>query len=199
MTTNNPTTENMTTGTPAGKIGRLQPLWIGILLVVLGLAGIFAPLVSTLVVETWLALLLASAGGAKMVYAFQTRQQEGFIWKLLLSLLYIGSGVVLFIYPFSGILTLTLFLAGYLVTEGVFELILAFRLRPQKNWGWVLFNGIVTIVLGGMVWYQWPFDAPWLLGTLVGASVLFTGVSRIALSLRRISNQPDQPDQPAAA
>lgn len=176
------------------KKGGSGPLWIGVLLIVLGVVAIALPVVSTIFTETWFALILLSAGGAKVVYAYQTRDQGGFIWKLLLSILYIVTGVMLFIYPRTGILTLTLLLGSYLLTEGVFELILAFRLRPQQNWTSVLTNGIITLLLGGLVWFQWPFNAPWLIGTLVGASILFTGISRVLLSLnpRSTSNQSDQ-------
>ena len=169
-------------------------LLIGILLIVLGIAGIALPAVSTIFAETWFALILISAGAAKLVYAFQTRDDGGFIWKLLLSILYIATGVMLFVYPLTGILTLTLLLGSFLLTEAVFELILAFRLRGQQNWTSVLFNGIITLLLGAMIWFQWPFDAPWLLGTLVGTSVLFTGISRVMLSLnaRSAQNQFDQ-------
>jgi uncharacterized membrane protein HdeD (DUF308 family) len=170
--------------------------WVGALLIVLGIAAIALPVVSTIFVETWFALILVSAGAAKLVYAFQTRDSGGFLWKVLLSILYTATGVMLFINPYTGILTLTLLLGSFLLTEGVFELILAFRLRPQKNWLWVLGDGIITLLLGGMIWFQWPFDAPWLLGTLVGASVLFTGISRVMLAL----NKPDlgQPNQAAS-
>lgn len=171
-----------------------QPLITGILLVALGIAAIALPAVSTIVVESWIALILISAGGAKLVYAFQTRSNGGFIWKLLLSILYVGIGISLFVDPLRGVLTLTLLLGSFLVTEGVFELILAFRLRPQQNWTWALANGIITLLLGAMVWFQWPFNAPWLIGTLVGASVLFTGISRVMLSLNGSSamNHSDQ-------
>ncbi|NEQ24102.1 MAG: HdeD family acid-resistance protein, partial [Microcoleus sp. SIO2G3] len=139
---------------------------------------------STIVAETWIAFILISAGASKLVYAFQTRNNDqGFIWKLLLSILYVATGVMLFVYPLTGVLTLTLLLGSFLLTEGVFELILAFRLRPQQNWTWALGNGIITLLLGAMIWFQWPFNAPWLIGTLVGVSVLFTGVSRVMLSL----------------
>jgi len=169
-------------------------LLIGALLIVLGIAAIALPAFSTIVVESWIALILISAGAAKLFYAFQTRNQGGFLWKLLLSVLYIATGVMLFFYPLTGVLTLTLLLGSFLLTEGVFELILAFRLRPQQNWTWVLGDSIITLVLGGMIWFQWPFDAPWLIGTLVGASVLFTGISRVMLSLnlRSALNHPDQ-------
>ncbi|GAB1541623.1 HdeD family acid-resistance protein [Scytonema sp. NUACC21] len=169
-------------------------LWIGGLLIVLGIIAISIPAVSTIFAETWVALILISSGAAKLSYAVQTRNEGGFIWKLLLSGLYIATGIMLFVYPFTGILTLTLLLGSFLLTEGVFELILAFRLRPQRNWTWALGNAIVTLVLGAMIWFQWPFDAPWVLGTLVGASILSTGVSRVMLSLnaRSALNHHDQ-------
>jgi uncharacterized membrane protein HdeD (DUF308 family) len=167
---------------------------IGVLLIVLGIVAIAVPSVSTIVAETWIAVILISAGIAKLVYAFQTRNDAGFVWKLLLSVLYIATGVMLFVYPLTGVLTLTLLLASFLLTEGVFELILAFQLRPRQNWTWALGNGIITLLLGGMIWFQWPFDAPWLIGTLVGTSVLFTGISRVMLSLnaRSALNHSDQ-------
>jgi uncharacterized membrane protein HdeD (DUF308 family) len=185
----------MTTDTSANiKKSVNGPLLIGVLLIVLGIVAIVLPVTSTLFVETWFALILASAGAAKVVYAFQHRDSKGFIWQLLLGILYIATGVLLFVKPFTGILTLTLLLGSFLLTEGVFESILAFRIRPQQNWTWVLVDGIVTLVLGAMIWFQWPVDAPWLIGTLVGASVLFTGVSRVMLSLKPPSglNQSDQ-------
>ncbi len=165
------------------KKGVNGSLLIGILLIVLGIVAIAQPAVSTIFAETWFALILISGGGAKLTYAFQTRNSGGFVWKLLLSILYIATGVMLFVSPLKGALTLTLLLGSFLLTEGLFELILAFRLRPQQNWTWVLGDGIITLLLGGIVWFQWPFNAPWLIGTLVGVSVLSTGISRVMLSL----------------
>jgi uncharacterized membrane protein HdeD (DUF308 family) len=169
-------------------------LLIGVLLIVLGIVAVAMPAASTIFAETWFALILASAGVAKLVYAFQTRPQGGFVWKLLLGILYIATGAMLFFYPLTGVLTLTLLLGSFLLTEGTFNLILAFRLRPQQNWTWVLGDGIITLVLGAMIWFQFPFNAPWLIGTLVGASVLFTGISRVMLSLnaRAALNHPEQ-------
>lgn len=185
----------MTTNiSPNTNKGVNSSLLIGILLIGLGIAAIALPQISTLVAETWIAVILASAGVTKLIYAYQTRNQGGFAWKLLLSILYIATGAMLFFYPLTGALTLTLLLGSFLLTEGVFELILAFRLRPQQNWTWVLTDGIITLVLGAMIWFQWPFDAPWLIGTLVGVSVISTGISRIMLSLnpRSTLNDPNQ-------
>jgi uncharacterized membrane protein HdeD (DUF308 family) len=158
-------------------------LWIGVLLIILGIVASALPFFSTIFAETWIAGILVSAGAAKLVYAFQSRDEGGFIWKLLLGILYIATGVMLLVDPIRGALTLTLLLGTFLLTEGVFELILAFRLRGQPNWTSALVNGIITLLLGAMIWFQWPFNAPWLIGTLVGVSVLFTGISRVMLSL----------------
>ncbi|MBD2108160.1 DUF308 domain-containing protein [Nodosilinea sp. FACHB-13] len=180
---------------------RDRSLWTGVVLTILGVAAIALPIVSTLFVETWVAVILASAGAAKLVYAYQTRDKGGTLWKALLGVLYIATGIMLFVNPRSGVLTLTLLLGSFLLTEGVFELILAFRLRPQQNWTWALGNGIITLILGAMIWFQFPFNAPWLLGTLVGASILFTGISRIGLSLktREFSERESERESESAA
>lgn len=161
-------------------------LLMGVLLIVFGIMAIALPAFSTLFAETWVAVILISSGIAKLVYAYQTRESGGFLWKVLLSVLYIATGVMLFVYPLTGILTLTLLLGSFLLTEGVFELILAFRLRSQanqSNWTWALGNGVITLILGGMILFQYPFNAPWLIGTLVGVSILFTGISRVMMTL----------------
>jgi uncharacterized membrane protein HdeD (DUF308 family) len=160
----------------------------GSILIVLGIIGIALPNFTTIVVETWIALLLSSAGVAKLIYAFQTRSRGGFVWKLLLSILYIATGIMLFVNPLAGVLTLTLLLGSFLLTEGVFEIVLAYRLREHPNWPWVLGNGIITLLLGAIVWFGWPANYPWLIGTVVSASIIVTGISRVMLSLNERSN-----------
>jgi len=166
-------------------------LWTGIVLTILGVVAIALPVISTIFAETWVALILFTAGGAKVLYAYQTRREGNTVWKGLLGALYAVTGVMLLVYPRTGVLTLTLLLGSFLLTEGVFELIFAWRLRPRQNWTWALGNAIVTLILGGMIWFQFPFNAPWILGTLLGASILLTGIARIGLSLKRRDLLPD--------
>lgn len=179
---------------------RSGSFWTGVLLIVLGLAAILLPRISTLVSETWIALIILSAGFSKLVYAVQTRDQGNFLLKILLSALYIATGIMLFVAPLTGVLTLTLLLGSFFLTEGTIELFLAFRLRNQnRNWTWALGNGLVTLLLGAYIWFLYPADAPWLLGTLVGASVLMTGVSRLMLSLNHQSPAIDSSNPAASA
>jgi uncharacterized membrane protein HdeD (DUF308 family) len=155
---------------------------LSVLIILLGLVAIALPNVTTIVAETWIAVTLVSVGFGTILYAIQTRL-EGFIWKLLLGILYVATGIFLFTQPLTGVLTLTLLLGTFFLTEGVMESILAFKIRPRQNWQWVLVNGITTLGLGVLVWLQWPTNAPWLIGTLVGVSVLATGISRLMLSI----------------
>jgi uncharacterized membrane protein HdeD (DUF308 family) len=85
--------------------------------------------------------------------------------------------------PVAGLASLTLALAIYLFAEGVLELILSFRLRPMPGSRWLLFDGIITLILAVMIWRTWPSSTEWVIGTLVGISMLFSGISRLMLSL----------------
>jgi uncharacterized membrane protein HdeD (DUF308 family) len=79
--------------------------------------------------------------------------------------------------------------AIYLFVEGVLEFVLSFELRPAPGAGWLLFDGIVTLVLAVLIWSTWPSSAMWVVGTLVGISMFFSGMTRLMFSMavRRIA------------
>lgn len=156
---------------------------LGGLMMVLGLAAISLPLTTSLAFTFWIGWLLIGNSVLKLVYALQTRREGGFAVKLLLFALYLGAGILLVVNPLEGVLTLTLLLGGFLVAEGISELLLAFQLRSLANWGWVLFNAILTLLVGVVIWAEWPLDAPWVIGVLVGISFIASGFSRVMLSL----------------
>jgi uncharacterized membrane protein HdeD (DUF308 family) len=82
----------------------------------------------------------------------------------------------------AGLAAVTLLLAAYLFAEGILELVLSFQIRSRRGWVWLLFDAIVTLILALLIWRTWPSDSEWVLGTLVGISMLFSGVSRLILS-----------------
>ncbi|UBF23672.1 HdeD family acid-resistance protein [Kovacikia minuta CCNUW1] len=174
----------MTTGVNNDlKQGLNGSIAIGAVLILLGIAAIAFPVFSTYAAEIWISWIILFAGISKIVYAFQTRNEDGFIWKLLLGILYTATGFFLLFYPLEGILTLTLALGIFLLVEGVFEIILAWQTRPQRGWGISLANGITTLLLGGLIWFEWPINGPFAIGLLVGISLIFTGFARLSLSL----------------
>ena len=86
-------------------------------------------------------------------------------------------------HPLLGVLSLTLVLAMFLLFEGVMEIVLYFNIRRLRHSGWVLFDGIITLILGALIWAHWPSTAVWVIGTLVGISLMFSGISRLMLSM----------------
>ena len=89
----------------------------------------------------------------------------------------------MFMHPLLGVLSLTLVLAMFLLFEGVMEIVLYFNIRGLRHSGWVLFDGIITLILGALIWAHWPSTAVWVIGTLVGISLMFSGISRLMLSM----------------
>lgn len=172
--------------TSIGTIAKQSVRWSIVLSVLMILAGVLAiviPPAAGIAITILVGWLLVFSGAAHLVFGWQTRTAGGFVWELLLGVLYILVGAYLLFHPVAGLASLTLALAIYLFAEGILEFILSFRLHPMPGWVWLLFDGIITLILGIMIWRTWPSSTPWVIGTLVGISMLFSGVSRLVLSL----------------
>jgi uncharacterized membrane protein HdeD (DUF308 family) len=156
---------------------------LSVLMILAGALAIALPQVAGITVNLVIGWLLIFSGAMHLVFAWHTRTAGGFVWELLLGIVYALVGVYLLLRPVAGLASLTLALAIYLFAEGVLELILSFTLSHMSVRGWLLFDGIITIILGIMIWRTWPSSAGWAIGLLVGISMLFSGVSRLMLSL----------------
>lgn len=173
-------------GTSVGTIVKESLGWsigLSVLMIVAGILAIVVPPAAGIAVAILVAWLLVFSGVAHLVFAWFTRTTGGFIWELLVGVLYIIVGGYLLLHPVAGLATLTLALAIYLFAEGVLEFILSFRLRPMPGWGWLLFDGVITLILAVLIWRTWPSSTEWVIGTLVGISMLFSGITRLMLSL----------------
>jgi uncharacterized membrane protein HdeD (DUF308 family) len=157
-------------------------LW-GILMFICGILAISLPLASSIGIVIVLAWLILFAGISHLVFAFHCHSIGGFLWQVLLAVVYGVAGIYMLMNPLLGVLSLTLLLAVFLLFEGILELALYFRIRQVRHAGWVLFDGIVTLILGILIWAQWPSSSVWVIGTLVGISLIFSGISRFMLSL----------------
>jgi uncharacterized membrane protein HdeD (DUF308 family) len=156
---------------------------LSILMILAGFLAIVIPQAAGIAVNLLVAWLLIFSGAAHLVFAWHTRTTGGILWGILLGILYVFVGAYLLLHPVAGLASLTLALAFYLFAEGVLELVLAFVLRPMLGSGWLILDGIITLVLAGMIWKTWPSSTEWVIGTLVGISMLFSGISRLMLSL----------------
>ena len=172
--------------TSLGTIAKESVGWsigLSVLMIVAGILAVVVPPAAGIAVILVVAWLLIFSGAAHLVFAWHTRTTGGVVWEILLSALYIVVGVYALMHPVAGLASLTLFLAGYLLAKGALELVLSFRLRPMRGSTWMLLDGIVSLILAVMIWRTWPSSTEWVIGTLVGISMLFSGVSRLALSM----------------
>ena len=156
---------------------------VSVLMIIAGILAIGLPVAAGIAVNIVVAWLLVFSGVAHLVFGWHLRGIGGVLWQILLGALYLGIGVYLLVHPVAGLATLTLALAFYLFAEGLLEIILSFQVRPRQGWGWLLLDGIVTLILGVMIWRTWPTSTEWVIGTLVGISMIFSGVTRLMLSL----------------
>ena len=174
-----------------GKASVGWSIGISLLLILAGFLAIALPRTAGIAVSALFGWLLVLGGVGHLVFAFHTRSFGAVLWELLLGILYLLVGARLLVYPVAGLATITFALAIYLFAEGVLELILSFRIRPRSGWAWLLFDGIITLILAVLIWRTWPSDSEWVIGTLIGISILFSGMARLLLSLaaRRVPKE----------
>lgn len=175
----------MATSLPVRQAGSSSALSIviAVLLILAGLAAIFLPFLAGIAISIAVAWLLLFAGVIHLFFGWHTRSAGAVIWKILVGLAYLFAAFYILDHPGRGLLTLTLVLAFYLFFEGIFEAIIYSRLRRFRGSGWFLFDAIVTIILGIMIFMSWPVSSVWAVGTLIGISILFSGISRLSYAL----------------
>lgn len=160
----------------------LSLLW-GVLLICLGVLAVGSPMVAAVAVNVFVAWLIVTAGVVHVIVAFHTREAGSVIWRLLVGLAYICFGGYLIARPALGVASLTLVLASLFLVEGIFNIVLYFKVRSIARATWILLDGIVTLLLGLMIYVRWPSSSGWAIGTLVGVSMIFSGVTRVMVSL----------------
>src|SRR5882672_9286876 len=151
------------------KASRWSIAW-GVLLIVFGILAVGSPMVAAVAVNALIAWLIVLSGVVHLVLAFHARGAGSLIWKLLVGLAYIFIGGYLLMHPLLGVASLTLLLASLFLVEGVLDIALYFNLRAARGAAWVLFDGLVTLLLALFIGTHWPSSSAWVIGTLVGVS-----------------------------
>ena len=115
--------------------------------------------------------------------AFKSQGVGRILWKVLVALLYVGAGIYLLLNPLVGIAGLTLVLALFFFAEGIMDLISYLFGSKGNGAHWLLLHGVVTLLLGVMIWRRWPMSSLWAVGILAGVSILLSGITRLLLAL----------------
>jgi uncharacterized membrane protein HdeD (DUF308 family) len=164
------------------RVSTLAILW-GVSLICLGVLALASPMLAAVAVNALIGWLIILAGVVHIVVAFHSREAGSVIWRLLVGLAYVAFGGYVITRPTLGVVSLTLLLASLFLVEGIFDIIQFFRAPSALRSTWFLLDGVVTLFLGLMIYMQWPSSSAWAIGTLVGVSLIFSGVTRVMVSL----------------
>lgn len=190
MATSNPTEGLRGAGT---IIKKASGWFIGmaILFILLGMMAIIEPGVAGWAITILVGWLLIFGGVGHLVAAFTGGGAGRVIWQVLIGIVYVLGGVYFLTHPLLALGTLTLLLAAIILVEGILEVIAYFRMRGEGGSGWLLVNALITLLLGGLIWFHWPSSSVWAIGILVGVNLLMTGTSRLmfGLAARQLANR----------
>ena len=168
-------------------------LVMGIALVVLGSVAIgWACLAEITIAATWLfGFLLLGGGIGEIIHSFTVGRWSGTFVHLLIGLLYVVVGFMMISDPAESAVTLTKIIAIFMIVGGIFRVIAALSHR-FPGWEWVLLNGGITLLLGMLIYKQWPASGLWFIGLYLGIEMIFNGWSWIALAIgiRQLPTRP---------
>ncbi len=179
---------------PLAAIEELHRHWalflaLGIGLVVLGMVAMLTAGLFTIVAVVFFGWLLIIAGAGVTIHAFWAKRWSGFFLQLLSGLLYLVVGWMLATHGELSAIALTLVIAISFVVQGAFRIGAALSTRID-GWGSLLASGIITLLLLGlMIWNEWPLSGVWVIGVFVGIDMFFYGgwLVSLALSVRSLA------------
>ncbi len=165
-------------------------LALGIVFIVGGAFAIAMPFLSSITIAIVIGWILIVVGAVQVFQAWSVRSWGGFIWQLIIGIIFVVGGIAALVNPVAATATLTLFLGAVFLAKGIIQIVFGLRYRPHAGWGWIAFAGALALLVGLMIVSNWPFSSLWALGTLAGISLIFSGWSyvMIAMTGRRLAS-----------
>ena len=164
----------------------------GTVLLVAGLLAILSPFVAGLSITIMVGALVALSGISQCFLAFRAGAFGRALLLFVAGVIMAVAGFYMMSQPLSGLAALTLILMAFLIATGLVEIVVAFQLKPADGWGIELFNGVLTLVLGILLWRQFPLSGAWAIGILFGIKMVFSGLALILVGrgVRKVATEP---------
>ena len=182
---------------PLGALEELHRHWalflsVGVALMALGIVATLTAGLSTIVAVDFFGWILVIAGAGVTIHAFWAKRWSGFFLQLLSGLLYLAAGWMLATHGELSAIALTLVIAISFVVQGAFRIGAALSTRID-GWDGLLVSGIITLLLGLMIWNEWPLSGVWVIGLFVGIDMFFYGgwFVSLALAVRTLGRAQD--------
>mgnify|MGYP006303247357 CR=1 FL=1 len=156
----------------------------GAAMLVIGLLAVILPHIATLTVQLLIGVVLLVAGILNAAHALTLRKWRAVTWEALLSVLFLITGILFIVSPMSGAFALTLILGFFFLFIGVLKIQSALAWRERPGWGWILFSGALSILLGIIIIIELPGTALWAIGLILGIDLIFSGIALIIVGSR---------------
>ena len=153
---------------------------VGVILLLLGFLAMGSPLIAGLSVAMMVGFMLIVGGIGQVAFAVKAR--EGML-AIIFGVLTILIGGYMIANPGAALASFTFLLALYFIVSGIIEALGSFQIRPVKGWGWALSSGIISVLLGFMIWNQFPLSGAWAIGILIGVRLFFRGWTLLMFGL----------------
>jgi uncharacterized membrane protein HdeD (DUF308 family) len=185
MTTLSGFTQKQPTG---ADIAPLRTKWgwivgLGVVYVIAGFVALGSVMMATVASVFVVGVMMIVAGIAEIINAFQLKGWGKFLIWALLGVLYIVAGFVTFENPLLAAALLTLILGAALIASGLVRVFLAFSMKRESPWVWVLLSSLVTLLLGALILAHWPISSVYVLGIFLGIDLVMAGTAWIGLGL----------------
>ena len=154
-----------------------------IALIGLGVLAAALPWATTLGFAMIVGWLLIFSGAVQVLHAFQSKGVGHIVWKLLIAILYLVIGFYALAHPLISLAALTLLLVIFFFGEGITDIAAYIQNRKLPGAGWILLDGVVTLLLAALIWWHWPSSSIWAFGLLIGISMIMTGVTRLMITM----------------
>lgn len=152
---------------------------MGIVAIVLGALAMLAPLFTGMAIVMLIGIAVLIGGIARMVWAFKAGSVGRGIFMFLIGVLtFLGGGIML-ANPILGAGMLTILLAVYLVMDGFVEIAAGLSGAVEQGRGFLIFAGVVSLILGVLIWRQFPLSGPWALGIFLGIKLFMIGIAML--------------------
>jgi uncharacterized membrane protein HdeD (DUF308 family) len=172
-------------GVFADEINRIGRRWghflaLGIILIVLGILAIMFAFIAGMAVALTFGIVLLAGGLVQLATAFWAQGWRGFFVGLLLGLLYLLAGGFVIRHLVEALATITLVMAFAYIIGGAMRIAFGITHRVVGG-GWILLNGVITLILGIWIWSLWPWESLVIPGLFVGIDLIFLGWSWVML------------------
>lgn len=183
--------------TPSSNLGEHRGngwfILLGVVMILTGIGAFAFPLVASLSVELLLGATFLVCGIATLFQSFQEKEWSGVFWQLVIGIVYLAGGIVFLVNPFGGVIALNVFLGIVFFAEGIARIVMGFQMRSERNWGWLVASGGMSMLLGILVFGGLASGASLgFIGVLLGLNFIFAGASFVALGSAKAEKAADE-------